>query len=98
MTNEEKTLLIAYLVDAGELDPDGGVEDQFMDWSQVRGKVVSGETRYKAVLDAGRVRQRSHEEGRRAGLAEGAAKLGWDKLETNPGPHSFMGHVRQAED
>ena len=98
MTNEEKTLLIAYLVDAGELDPDGDVEDQFMDWYQVREETVLGETHYKAVLDAARVRQRSHEEGRRAGLAEGAAKLGWDKLETNPGPHSFMGHVRQAED
>ena len=28
---------------------------------------------------------RSFEEGRRAGLAEGAAKLGWDQLETSPG-------------
>ena len=31
MTNEEKDLLIAYLVDAGELDPEGDVETQFMD-------------------------------------------------------------------
>lgn len=36
MTNEEKTILIAYWVDAGELDPDGDVEAQFMDWYQVR--------------------------------------------------------------
>ena len=26
MTNEEKDLLIAYLVDSGEIDPDGDVE------------------------------------------------------------------------
>ena len=26
MTNEEKDLLIAYLVDAGDIDPDGGEE------------------------------------------------------------------------
>ena len=36
MTNEEKDLLIAYLVDAGELDPDGDVEAQFLDWHRVR--------------------------------------------------------------
>ena len=35
MTNEEKTLLIAYLVEAGELPPDGDFEDQFMDWVPV---------------------------------------------------------------
>ena len=34
MTNEEKDRLIAYLVDAGDIDPD--VEAQFMDWYQVR--------------------------------------------------------------
>ena len=28
MTNEEKDLLIAYLVDVGELDPDGDLEEQ----------------------------------------------------------------------
>ena len=31
-------------------------------------------------------------------LAEGAAKLGWDQLETAPGLHRFMDHVRQAGD
>ena len=36
MTNEEKELLIAYLIDAGELDPSGDLEDQFMDWYRVR--------------------------------------------------------------
>ena len=35
MTNEEKDRLIAYLVDAGDIDPDGDVEAQFMDWYQV---------------------------------------------------------------
>ena len=36
MTHEEKDRLIAYLVDAGDIDPDGDVEAQFMDWYQVR--------------------------------------------------------------
>ena len=76
MTNEEKELLIAYLIDAGELDPSGDLEDQFMDWYRVREGVVPGEAHYKAVLDAARVRARSFEDGRRAGLAEAAAKLG----------------------
>ena len=42
MTREEEELLIAYLVDAGELDPDGDVDAQFLDWYQVRGGQVSG--------------------------------------------------------
>ena len=86
MTNEEKDLLISYLVDAGDIDPDD-VEAQFLEWYQVRDQVVSGETHYKAVLDAARVRQRSLEEGRMAGLAEAAAKLGWNKQATIPGLH-----------
>ena len=52
MTNEEKSLLIAYLVDAGELDPDGDVEAQFIGWYQVREETVSGEAPYKAILEA----------------------------------------------
>ena len=76
MTNEEKELLVASLADAGDLDPDGGLEAQFMGWDQVREETVSGETHYKALLDAARVRKRSFEEGRRAGLAEAAARLG----------------------
>ena len=40
MTNEEKELLIAYLIDAGELDPSGDLEDQFMDWYRVREGMV----------------------------------------------------------
>ena len=87
MTNEEKDLLIAYLVDSGDIDPDSDVEAQFLEWYQVRDQVVSGETHYKAVLDAARVRKRSYQEGRLAGLAEGAAKLGWNKLATIPGLH-----------
>ena len=43
MTQDEQELLIAYLVDAGELDPEGDIEVQFQDWYQVRGSVVSGE-------------------------------------------------------
>ena len=31
MSNGEKDLLIAYLIDAGEIDPDGDVEAQFLD-------------------------------------------------------------------
>ena len=57
MTNEERDLLIAYLADAGELDPKGGVEAQFQDWYQVREGQVSGEVFYKAVLDAARIKQ-----------------------------------------
>ena len=97
MTNEEKDLLIAYLVDAGELDPDGDLAEQFLDWYQVREGQVSGETHCKAILDAARVRKRSFEEGRRAGLAEGAAELGWDQLKTSPGLHRFMDQVHQAD-
>ena len=63
MTHEEKGLLTNYLVDAGEIDPDGDVEAQFLEWYQVREGVVSGETHYKAVLEAGRVRKRSFERG-----------------------------------
>ena len=85
MTNEEKDLLIDYLVDAGELDPEGDVEAQFLDWHRVRESVVPGEVHYKAILDAARVRKRSFEEGRPAGLAEVAAKLGWDELAAVPG-------------
>ena len=52
MTNEEKDLLIAYLVDTGDIDPDGDVEAQFLEWYQVRDQVVSGEAHYKAVIEA----------------------------------------------
>ena len=58
---------------------------------------MPGETHYKAILDAAWVRARSFEEGRRAGLAEGAEKMGWDELAAAPGLHRFMDHVRQAE-
>ena len=42
MTREEEELLSAYLVDAGELDPDGDVDAQFLDWYEVRGGQDSG--------------------------------------------------------
>ena len=63
MTDEEKALLIEYLVDAGEIFPDldVDVEDQFLDWYEVRQGVVSGESHYKAILQAARVRNRSLE-------------------------------------
>ena len=92
MTNEEKDLLIAYLVDASEIDPDGGIEAQFLDWYQIREETVSGEVHYKAILDAARGRKRAFEEGRKTGLAE--AKLGWDEMATLPGLHRFMDHAR----
>ena len=63
MTNEEKELLVAYLIDAGDIDPDGDVEVQFMDWYQVREDMVPGETHYKAILEASRVRARSYTAG-----------------------------------
>ena len=67
MTNEEKDLLIAYLVDAGDIDPDGDVEAQFLEWRQVRERVVSSETHYQAILEASRVRQRNYQRGYRTG-------------------------------
>ena len=91
MTNEEKDLLIAYLIDVGEIDPNGDLEAQFLDWYQVRQGQVSGEVHYKAVLEAARIRERAFEEGRRAGLSEAAAKMGWEKLATRPGLHPFHG-------
>ena len=59
MTNEEQELLIDYLVDAGELGPDGDLKAEFLDWYKVRGQTVSGEVHYKAALDAARVRKRA---------------------------------------
>ena len=50
-------------MDAGEIDPDGDVEAEFLDWCQVREGVVSGETHYKAILEAARVRKRSFDRG-----------------------------------
>ena len=98
MTNEEKDLLIAYLVDVAEIDPDSDVEAQFLDWYQILEETVSGETHYKAVLDAARVRQRSYDEGRMDSLAEAVAKLGWDELAAALGLHRFMDHVRGTGD
>ena len=41
MTKKEKDLLIAFLLDTGDIDPDGDVENQFLDWYQCReGQVV----------------------------------------------------------
>ena len=97
MTQEEEELLIAYLVDAGELGPGGDVEEQFKDWYRVRKGTVSGEVHYKAVLDAARIRKRAFEEGRLAGLSEAAAKLGWDEMATLPGFHRFTDHIPQGE-
>ena len=74
MTNEEKDLLIAHLVDAGDIDPDGDVEAQFLEWRQVRERVVSGETHYQAILEASRVRQRNYQRGDRTGAASGGMK------------------------
>ena len=68
MSDEEKDLLIAYLVDAGDIYPDGDVETQFLEWRQVRERAVSGEAHYQAILDSARVRQRSFDRGAR--LAE----------------------------
>ena len=74
------------------------MESQFQDWCQVLEGVVSGEACYKAILDAARVRKRAFDDGRRAGQAESAAKLGWDELAAVPGLPRFMDHVRGAED
>jgi hypothetical protein len=80
MTNEEKDLLIAYLVDAGEIDPDGDMEAQFLEWYQVREQDVSGEAHYKAILDAAWVRERSYQRGYRTG-----GSIRWHEGEPRPG-------------
>ena len=85
MTNEEYDLLIAYLVDAGDIDPDGYVEAQFLEWYQVRDQVVSGEAHYKAVLDAARIRKRSYQRGNRTG-----GSVRWQKGEPAPGDPSDL--------
>ena len=35
----------------GEIDPEGDVEAQFLEWRQVHEQVVSGEVHYKAILE-----------------------------------------------
>ena len=98
MAQDEQELLIAYLADAGELDPEGDIKAQFQDWYQVREVQVSGEVFYKAVLDSARVMAKeAFEEGRLAGLSEAAAKMGWQELAAVPGLDRFMDHVRQGE-
>lgn len=101
MTNEEKDLLIAYLIDTGDIDPDGDVAGQFLDWYQVREGVGSGETHYKAVLEAARVRARSFEElrgGSDVRPGRGRSEAGLGRAGDRPGPPRLMDHVRQGED
>ena len=75
MTNEEEGLLIACLVDAGEIGrDDGDGEDQFLAWYDVRQGVVSGEAHYKAVMEAARVRKRSFDRGYRLAAADRASE------------------------
>ena len=93
MTNEEKDLLIAYLVDAGELDPGSDVEEQFLDWCQVRGEVISGEVHYKAILDAARIRARIFEEGRLV-LQRRIRGTSRFRLPTDSGPPSRKLRIR----
>ena len=61
--------LLAYLVDAGDIEPDGDLEAQFLEWYQAGQDQVSGEVHYKAILEAARVRQRSFDRGYQAGCA-----------------------------
>ena len=60
MTNKEQDRLIAYLVDAGEIDPKGDVAAQFLDWRQVH---------YQAILEDARIRKRSFDRGYQSGCA-----------------------------
>ena len=55
-----------------------------MDWHQVREGVVSGETHYKAILDAARVRKRSFEKGRKTGRPEGRPDRGCGQVGLGP--------------
>ena len=67
-------LLIAYLVDAGELDPEGDLEEQFLDWRQVRWETVSGETHYQGVTRASSMPPES-----RRGVSRKDAGLAWPR-------------------
>ena len=105
MTQAEQALLIAYLVDAGELVPRAIWRSSSWTGARSAGKrsperhiTRASQGRPKGVLDAARIKARSFEDGRRAGLAEGAAKLGWDRLASSPGFHRFTDHVHRAED
>ena len=91
MTNEEKDLLIAYLVDAGELDQDRDVESQFLGWYRVREDQVSGKTHYKTLPQAARVRARSFEEGSPAGPGRGHCPAGLRPVGDQPGPSPLYG-------
>ena len=92
ITNEEKELLIAYLVDAGDIDPDDDVEAQFPEWYQVRELVLSGETHYKAVLDAARVRKQAFSRGYRlSGIAQ------WHEGDPKPGDAPVLLALRQEQ-
>ena len=74
MTQAEQALLIAYLVDAGELDPEGDLEEQFLDWRQVRWETVSGETHYQGVPRASSMPPES-----RRGVSRKDAGLAWPR-------------------
>ena len=74
MTQAEQALLIAYLVDAGELDPEGDLEEQFLDWHRVREETVSGETHYKVVTRASSMPPES-----RRGVSRKDAGLAWPR-------------------
>ena len=90
MTNEEKELLVAYLIDAGDLDPDGDLEGQFLDWYRVRGGVVSGEVHYQAILDAARVRA-GLREGPDGWPGRGHSEAGLGQDGDHPGPPPLYG-------
>jgi hypothetical protein len=85
MTPYEGELITKYLTHLIILGEYGGFAD-FEEWYQLvryangagapRTVEEVSEPRYKGVLEAARIRQRSFEEGRRAGLSEAAAKLG----------------------
>ena len=85
-------LLIAYLIDAGELDPEGDLEEQFLDWYRVRGETVSGER--QSSMPPGPRRGPSRKD---AGPAWPRARRSWDRLESSPGFHRFTDHVHRAE-
>ena len=65
MTNEEKELLVAYLVDSGKQDPDGDVEAQFQDWYQVREKRYQGRRTTRRSRTSGGLSKRTRNRERR---------------------------------
>ena len=81
MTNEEKELLVTYVADNGE--PCLTATSWTSSWTGTRSERKQCPERRitRRSCSPSGCGARSFEDGRRAGLSKGAAKLGWDKLD-----------------